>query len=266
MPKLLSSWMDQMNKLAHLVCELVQNIHYKKAAALADKASNLSAPEADQLDGYFGHQQTNQLLKPALCRWQFIGCSGPEFAALLRGAACATKLSMEHKSEELVWTGPDLGKIPVRRSEQVLLELISSAKESILIISFVLIKIPKIETALKEAILRGVDISLLLESEDKDSSESFQATCKRIKKSIPGLKVYVWPREKRLEMDGGFARVHAKCAVADNNKIFITSANLTSTALDKNMEMGVLINGGRLPIQATEQLISMIHQGEITLF
>ncbi|HUH39073.1 MAG TPA: phospholipase D-like domain-containing protein, partial [Spongiibacteraceae bacterium] len=41
--------------------------------------------------------------------------------------------------------------------------------------------------------------------------------------------------------------VHAKVAVADDRLCFITSANLTSYAMEKNMEAGVLISGGEVP-------------------
>ena len=38
--------------------------------------------------------------------------------------------------------------------------------------------------------------------------------------------------------------VHAKAAIADRNKAFLTSANLTGHALNKNIEVGPLLTGG----------------------
>ena len=38
-----------------------------------------------------------------------------------------------------------------------------------------------------------------------------------------------------------------KVAVADGNTCFITSANLTGYAMERNMEAGVLISGGTFP-------------------
>ena len=57
-------------------------------------------------------------------------------------------------------------------------------------------------------------------------------------------KVYAW-RNKAEEFEGG--RVHAKVAVADTSSCFITSANLTGYAMEKNMELGLLIEGGEVP-------------------
>ena len=105
---------------------------------------------------------------------------------------------------------------------------------------------------------------MLLESEDKEGSNSFRDTIKRLQSVIPGLTLYVWPRERRESIVGGFARVHAKCAVADRLNAFVTSANLTSAALDKNIEMGVHIHGGNIPHTIYEQFIGMIRTKEIS--
>lgn len=41
--------------------------------------------------------------------------------------------------------------------------------------------------------------------------------------------------------------MHAKLVLADNHTAFITSANLTGRALDRNIEAGILITGGPIP-------------------
>ena len=66
----------------------------------------------------------------------------------------------------------------------------------------------------------------------------------KMKKLVPLAKVYAW-KNKVDEFEGG--RVHAKVAVADNSSCFITSANLTGYAMEKNMELGLLIEGGEVP-------------------
>lgn len=61
---------------------------------------------------------------------------------------------------------------------------------------------------------------------------------------MPAAKLFAWI-DKNDEFSDG--RVHAKVAVADGCICFITSANLTGYAMEKNMEAGVLISGGRIP-------------------
>ena len=60
----------------------------------------------------------------------------------------------------------------------------------------------------------------------------------------PTARVYFW-RNKGDEFAGG--KVHAKVAVCDEELCFVSSANLTGYAMDRNMEAGVLIQGGTLP-------------------
>ena len=49
-----------------------------------------------------------------------------------------------------------------------------------------------------------------------------------------------------------------KVAVADGRMCFITSANLTGHAMEKNMEAGVLISGGRIVKLLDEHLRSLV--------
>jgi len=43
--------------------------------------------------------------------------------------------------------------------------------------------------------------------------------------------------------------LHVKCAVADGRFLFLSSANLTEYAFTINMELGLLVTGGKLPGQ-----------------
>jgi len=185
---------------------------------------------------------------------------------MLLGASYGYTSKSKNESTELVWTGPDANLFPVRRSEQVLLDIINSSQETLFIVSFVLVNIPTVENAIEKAVKRGVDVCMLLESEDKEASNSFLDTIKRLHANIPKIKLYIWPRENRESTQGGFARVHAKCAVADKRRAFITSANLTSAALDKNIEMGINIEGGSISENIFSQLSSMINSKEIVRY
>jgi phosphatidylserine/phosphatidylglycerophosphate/cardiolipin synthase-like enzyme len=52
-------------------------------------------------------------------------------------------------------------------------------------------------------------------------------------------RVFYDPRA--LDAEGAAGVLHAKAVVADEAAVFITSANLTEAALDRNIELGVLI-------------------------
>ena len=252
-----------MDKLISAIYELVLDQHPAKVKSLCNRFKISSLENRSSLSGFFTTSTANDLLDKVLIEWVRVGCSSDEVSGLVAGASFGYLEEKKRENVELVWTGPDLKQFPVRRSEQVLLDVINSSVNSLFIVSFVLINIPIIEDAIKQAAERGVDVRMLIESEDKKNSDVFLESVIRLHENIPGITLYVWPREKRENMGGGFARVHAKCSVADKKIAFVTSANLTSAALDKNIEMGVLITGGRIPTGIYRQLTSMINSKEI---
>jgi cardiolipin synthase A/B len=59
--------------------------------------------------------------------------------------------------------------------------------------------------------------------------------------------------------------MHAKCAVADEELLFISSANLTGYALALNMELGLLVRGGPLPAAVWTHFQRLIEGGVMEL-
>ena len=71
--------------------------------------------------------------------------------------------------------------------------------------------------------------------------------------------VYYDPRA--LEMDGPSGVLHAKALVVDNESVFITSANLTEAALDRNIELGLIVRDHALALTALSHFRSLIDRG-----
>jgi phosphatidylserine/phosphatidylglycerophosphate/cardiolipin synthase-like enzyme len=57
--------------------------------------------------------------------------------------------------------------------------------------------------------------------------------------------------------------MHVKAAVADSRVAFLTSANLTEAALERNMELGVFIRVGNLPASIDRLVDALIESGEL---
>lgn len=58
---------------------------------------------------------------------------------------------------------------------------------------------------------------------------------------------YTCPPTLLPEHDPSHANLYAKAAIADDRLAFVTSANLTEYALDRNIELGLLVRGGAVP-------------------
>lgn len=84
---------------------------------------------------------------------------------------------------------------------------------------------------------------------------------KSMKSILPSIDVYVWSSDKKLLPGQLSGAIHAKCAVADGELAFITSANLASAAMERNMELelGILVKeGGELPFELHRHLEAFI--------
>ena len=68
--------------------------------------------------------------------------------------------------------------------------------------------------------------------------------------------VYFDPRA--LELDGPGGVLHAKAVVADDEAVFVTSANLTEAALDRNVELGLLVRDRALAANVSSHFRALI--------
>ncbi len=197
------------------------------------------------------------------CREQHPELSAKEIAWALRSASATDEFHRSRRRLELVWTGPAPSNSSLRRTDQVLLYLIQQAHDSLIIVTFAAYKIPRISEALKQATERGVSIQLILESsEESQGKVAFNAIHALGREVAARSRIYYWPLDQREQNEQGrHGSLHVKCAVADTNALFLSSANLTDFAFNLNMEMGLLIRGGKLPIQAHEHFRALIERG-----
>ena len=163
---------------------------------------------------------------------------------MLVGATEVRKHAEEELNVELVWTGPTTRFVPTRRTEQVLLDLIGGADEDLFLVSFVAYAVPNVTKALNEASGRGVRIRMLLEASSTHGGSLDIDPAAIMRSNVPSAVIYTWKDKSEPFVDG---KVHAKVAVVDGSRAFVTSANRTGYALERNMEAGVLIRGGPVP-------------------
>ncbi len=184
-------------------------------------------------------------------------------ALALLVAAQSEKEHREEQTVELVWTGPDVGVIPLRQTEQAILQVIDSAVERIVIVSYAVYHIPRISDALVRAAERGVSINVIVETPDKLEGQNTYSTLKALGPAIASTcKVFFWPVENRAkDAQGKPGILHVKCAVSDSRWLFLSSANLTEYAFTLNMELGLLITGGPLPEQVEKHFEQTIQKG-----
>jgi len=194
-------------------------------------------------------------------------------AAALVTASHIAKKRREEQAVEVVWTGPDQSVIPLRRTEQAILQVLNSAQSRILLVSYAVYSIPNIQDAVVRAAKRGVTITVIVETPNKLDVQNEYSNLKALGEDVAKCSaVYYWPKEHRkLDATGKLGILHVKCVVGDGNQLFLSSANLTKYAFSLNMELGVLINGGRGPRQIevvfesliAEETLSRVQTGDV---
>ena len=152
------------------------------AAAIADTAEALSPPARATLLDHLRKGSPAHLIRGAvpatayqvaidrlLVAWGAEPeVSGSSLAlaieAVVAGHRGAPRLS-------LVWTGPTTSAVPVRRTDQALLQLINRATTRLIIVSFAVYKVPNVAATLEKAARRGVVVDLVVETEGGERRE-----------------------------------------------------------------------------------------------
>lgn len=186
-------------------------------------------------------------------------------AVALQSAALSEQTHRDSQSVELVWTGPDTGQTPFRRTEQAILQVLDGARHRITLVSFAVYRIPNVAKALVRAAKRDVRLTVIVETPDIIEGAGEYSTIKALGQEVAACSmVYFWPRENRpLGDNNKVGLLHAKCAVADGHWLFLSSANLTQQAFTINLELGMLVRGGTMPTRVEQQFERLIEIGQL---
>jgi phosphatidylserine/phosphatidylglycerophosphate/cardiolipin synthase-like enzyme len=189
--------------------------------------------------------------------------TGPGIATALRAAAAAAQTERARESIEIVWTGPRTGAVPVRLTREALLDVIRAANHELFVVSFAAYKVKDVVDALEDAADAGVKVRLVLESTLADGGALKFGAASAFKELRDKASFLIWPADKRPQLQEGKAALHAKAAVADGHTALVTSANLTGHAIRENMELGLLVRGGRVPERLASHFRELMSTGKL---
>jgi cardiolipin synthase len=188
--------------------------------------------------------------------------AGTELAPMLEVALAAKHAT---PTTELVWTGPSTPVVPVRRTEQVLSDLIRGAERKLTMTSFGIFQVPRLVEELERSLERGIALRIVLGDREWHSDQEIDRQRHQLGRVVTAqASLLQWPPDRRSRDEQGHAGLmHVKAAVADSRVAFLTSANLTEAALERNMELGVLIRGGGMPAAIDRLIDALLESGEL---
>ncbi len=155
---------------------------------------------------------------------------------------------------DLVWTGPETAGISNRDTGVVVRELFSHATRSVLIAGYVVYQGKQVFRALAERMAELPELAVRMffnVERGRDTSLDSEV----VKRFLHRFRTREWPGERLPELfydprslDSDRLRrgsLHAKCVVVDLEVAFVSSANFTEAAQQRNVEAGVLIRSRR---------------------
>lgn len=229
--------------------------HLRERLASALESGLLSQPFTPAaLSSVLGDRVGIDGVLPALVELVQLGVSGSVAAVWLRAIESA---AAKNRKPDLVWSGPDVPGLHARDTRRVYEELLGGAERSIWASTYAFFDGPKSF----EVLARRMDstpalrVTLLLNIQrQRNDTTASENLVRRFadhfwKTDWPGSSrpnVFYDPRA--LDPEGPRGVLHAKAVVADDEVVFVTSANLTEAALDRNIELGVLIRDRALAL------------------
>lgn len=193
-----------------------------------------------------------------------LGLTGGAAAAWIR---TVTEQKTAVPRTALVWSGPEVPGLFSRDTRQVFDEWIGHAARSIWMSTYAFFDGPKAFEGLARRLdaLPGLQVTLILNIQRKrgdttPSAQLVQRFAERLwRTEWPGTarpRVFYDPRA--LEMDGPAGVLHAKALVVDEEKLLVTSANLTEAAFDRNIELGLLVHDHALALSTIRYFQGLI--------
>ena len=238
----------------------------ERLASALDTGLLPRSPSAATLRSVLGLRIGGEQLATGLRELETLGVTGSGAAAWLRALA---RVGIRTYLPDLVWSGPEIPGVPARDTRRVYEELLGTATTSLWVSTYAYFDGPQVFDQLAQRMdsVPALKVMLLLNIERRrGDTTATDSLVRRFADSFWGVD---WPGSSRpavffdprsVEPDGPGGVLHAKAVVADGEAVFVTSANLTDAALDRNIELGILIRDPSLAASVTSHFRGLIDE------
>ena len=225
------------------------------------------ACSAGLLRSILGLREGSEEIAGALGELEQMGISGRATAAWLR---TLERVVLRAPKPDLVWSGPEMTGLPARDTRRVVEELFGSAEHSVWASTYAFFDGPRAFEVLARRMetTPGLQVTLLLNIQRRKGETT--AADQLVRKFADRFWKTDWPGTSRprvfydpraLELEGPAGVLHAKALVVDEEAVFVTSANFTEAALDRNIELGLLVRDRALALSVSSHFRGLIERG-----
>jgi phosphatidylserine/phosphatidylglycerophosphate/cardiolipin synthase-like enzyme len=203
------------------------------------------------------------------------GWTPSQIAVFLEGVAAdrSARRSLDD-ALDLVTTGPDVDGIDNRDTSVVVRELFAGASTSVLIAGYAIYQGQQVFQTLADRMLERPDLCVRvvvdIQRGPGDTSTAYEIS----RRFAERFRSQQWPQDRPLPevyfdprslLPHGEKRacMHAKCVVVDQCQVFISSANFTEAAQQRNIEVGLIANSEALAGRLGRFFTLMISDGSL---
>jgi phosphatidylserine/phosphatidylglycerophosphate/cardiolipin synthase-like enzyme len=222
-----------------------------ESIAQALKAGRLKPPYTAFAVAEWATQAARESLASEFLSLQAIGFTPSTLAVTLEALAEAAAARQRALDQiQLVWTSPAEEGPHVRDTSVVVRQLLSEARQSLWISTYSIFNGQEVFLPIEEAwsLRPELEVVLILNVPPDDKNGVYEDAA--VDKYAKAFWKYHWPwaRKPAVFYDprgsektpASPACQHAKCILVDGVTAFITSANFTESAHERNIELGVL--------------------------
>ncbi len=242
--------------------------HLRERLACALESGLLrGSPPAPALRSVLGGRGETDAVAGALAELERLGIGGPAAAAWLRSMS---RLEARVPRTDLVWSGPEVPGVHARDTRRVYEELLGCAVRSLWVSTYVFFDGPRAFEVLARRMEEapGLQVTVLLNIQRKRGDTTVAEHL--VRRFADRFWSVEWPGSARprvlydpraLEPEGPGGVLHAKAVVSDEEAVFVTSANLTEAALERNVELGLLVRDRALAGSTVAHFRGLIERG-----
>jgi phosphatidylserine/phosphatidylglycerophosphate/cardiolipin synthase-like enzyme len=173
---------------------------------------------------------------------------------------------------DLVTTGPDVYGVTNRGTSVVVRELFAHARNSVLVAGYAVYQGQQVFRALADRMLDCPELKVRMFLDVQRGPGDTSLDSEIVRHFAERFKARQWPADRplpevfydprSLELDSEKrACLHAKCVVVDGEAVFISSANFTEAAQERNIEMGLLVRSRWLAERVTAYFETLLGGG-----
>lgn len=242
-----------------------------RALAAGIRTGRLVAPYAASSIGRFLGSPVAAEVSDALVSLAATGMSPIALASTLE-LLCAALEGTPRIDDvvDLVMTAPDSARVSNRDTGVVVTELFRKAQLSVLVAGYAVYQGRRVFQALAERMKErpGLDVRMFLDIQRKSGDTSaadeivrrfvYRFRTEEWPSGVPIPQIHFDPRALSLDRHQR-AALHAKCVVVDRSEVFVSSANFTEAAQERNVEVGLLLRSPRIASSLSEFFDGLVH-------